>query len=442
MTAVLGTLSSREARHIVHKLGEAGLPPNKGIDHYNVGNESLLRTLEDEYFKDYLKDGGASFKLVVGDYGAGKSHFLLCVRDRAWRHGFVVSRIDLSPKECPYDNQLLVYQSVARNVIWHNEDVTVDDDKGLPTFLENYFSEICRKLEVELPFDGQQIHPKLQIWLDSVLRSRIESPSFKHAVHAYFQALARDDRALVTTLGSYLVGETVPSKQVQMCNVNEKMDKSNAFRMLRSLCQTFHELGLAGTVLLFDEGDRMVSIGSSKQEKLACDNLREVIDRCAGDELPGTLFVYAVPPRFVTDIAPKYPALSQRIGRQVEIFSRKNPFSTIIGLEELDLPGVELLTEIGKRILAVFETAYQPNFSLVLQHKNISLLANQCAQLLSDHHRRLFVKTLVNFLNLQRVDGEREYGEEQVKSEIQRVNRELEGTDSPQSGSGRARGEY
>jgi hypothetical protein len=152
-------LTAREAKHIIHKIGESGLPPNKGIRYYNVGNESLLKALDAEYFQDYLKDGGASFKLVVGDYGAGKSHFLLCIRDLAWEHGFVVSRTELSPKECPYDNQLAVYQSVARNIIWHSEDVTVEDDKGLHTFLENHFYAVCKSLEVETPFDGREIDP-------------------------------------------------------------------------------------------------------------------------------------------------------------------------------------------------------------------------------------------------------------------------------------------
>ena len=72
--------------------------------------------------------------------------------------------------------------------------------------------------------------------------------------------------------------------------------------MLRSLAQLIHELGYAGPILLFDEGDCMVSIGSAHIEKISCDSLREVIDRCAGESLPSSLFVYAVPPYFVTSI--------------------------------------------------------------------------------------------------------------------------------------------
>lgn len=117
--------------------------------------------------------------------------------------------------------------------------------------------------------------------------------------------------------------------------------------------------------------------------------MREVIDRCAGESLPSTLFVYAVPPYFVTNIAPQYEALSQRIGSKVK-FSRKNPFSVQISLDHLDYPSEELLRRIGERLLNVFEIAYYMKFDHELQARNIAQLAETCASLLSASHRRHF----------------------------------------------------
>jgi hypothetical protein len=426
MLSNLTTLSSRDAKRILQPIGESGLPSSNGISYYNVGNESLLKTLEEEYFDSFLKDDGASFKLVVGEYGSGKSHFLLCVRDLAWRHGFVVSRTQLSPKECPYDNQLAVYRSVANNIIWHNEDLEIADDVGIHVFLENYFNQMCEKLGVDNSEDGQQINPKLSGWLKSIKRAKVESPSFQSAVYGYFESLANGDEEKQDILANYLRGEPLLLNKIRPYNVNEKMDKANAFRMLRSLCQMIHELGCAGTLLMFDEGDRMVSIGSSKQQIIACDNLREVIERCVMGDLPGTLFIYAVPPSFVTTIAPKYPALSQRIGNMAEIFSRQSHRKSIISLEKLDLPGLELLSQIGLRLLSIYEVAYGCGFDKDLQQKNITLLAKQCAALSSEHHRRLFVKALVNSFDGQRFNGEVLFKEEQVISKVREVNDYLE----------------
>jgi polynucleotide 5'-kinase involved in rRNA processing len=89
------------ARQIVEVLGSSGTPPAKGVQYFNVGNRSLLDALDQFYFSSYLQDGGAAYKMVVGDYGSGKSHFLYCLRDLAWERGFAVSKVDSQSRSRP-----------------------------------------------------------------------------------------------------------------------------------------------------------------------------------------------------------------------------------------------------------------------------------------------------------------------------------------------------
>lgn len=417
-------LSKPEAQHIVRKLGESGIPPTRGLEAYTVGIDSLLETLEDEYLRGYLRDGGSSFKLVVGEYGSGKSHFLYCLRDKAWANGFVVSRTELSPKECPYDNQLKVYQAVISNLIFHDPDPNVEDTQGLEAFLENHFFNALKTLGVDSPMTSIGLDLRAKLWLDTILRFKVESPSYRHAVYFYLQAVAEENEAKKRLISAWLRGEAVALKDLREFSISERIDRSVAFKMLRSLSQLIHELGYAGLVLLFDEGDRMVSIGSSRTEKVACDNLREVIDRCAGESLPSTLFVYAVPPYFVTNIAPQYEALSQRISSKVK-FSRKNPFSVQISLDQLDYPGDEMLKMIGERLLGIFELAYDMKFDRELQSQNIAELAEACGALLSTSHRRHFVKSLMDILTEQRVEGERAYQADGIQVVVRNVTEQL-----------------
>ena len=418
------TLTQAEAQHVVRKLGESGIPPSRGLEAYTVGIDSLLGTLEDEYLRGYLPGGGSSFKLVVGEYGSGKSHFLFRLRDKAWEHGYVVSRTELSPKECPYDNQLKVYQAVVGNLIFHDEDPNVEDTVGLEAFLENHFHRMIQTLGVDAAMTPLGLDLRAKLWLDTILRFKIESPSLRHAVYFFLQAVAEGNEAQKRTLGAWLRGESVALKDVRPFSITERIDRSVAFKMLRSLAQLIHELGYSGLVLLFDEGDRMVSIGSSRTERVACDNLREVIDRCAGESLPSALFVYAVPPYFVTNIAPQYEALSQRISSRVK-FSRKNPFSVQISLDQLDYPGEELLRMIGARLLDIFEIAYETKFDHELQQQNIAGLAESCASLLSTSHRRHFIKSLMNIFTEQRVAGERLYEADNLHGVVRQVTEEL-----------------
>ena len=46
---------------------------------------------------DHIEEGGASIRFVIGEYGAGKTFFLILVRLIALRKGMVVMSADLTP---------------------------------------------------------------------------------------------------------------------------------------------------------------------------------------------------------------------------------------------------------------------------------------------------------------------------------------------------------
>ena len=384
------------ARQIIETLGQSGTPVSKGVSYYNAGNESLLNAIDTHYLASYLADGGAVFKLVVGDYGSGKSHFLYCVRDRAWQRNFAVSKVELSPKESPYDDQRRVYGAVASSLMWHELGSLDEDEHGLTRFLEGTLRRLVNPQGLDLQDEGVENIPEVRAFLQTLVNTSVDSLSFHKAIQGYFNALLRGHERRVESLERWLHGEEVSPedmRDLRMIGVTEKINKNNAFKMLRSLCQTVRALGYSGLVLLFDEGDRMLSIGG-KAEKTATDNLREVIDRCRED-LPGALFMYAVPPDFLHTIVPKYPALQQRI-QAANYFSRANPFSPQINLEHLDVPDEKLLEQIGYRLLPIFEVAYDVKLDRDTQLANIQVFSEAARNsYLAISHRRLFVKALV-----------------------------------------------
>lgn len=395
------------ARQIIEVLGQSGTPYSKGVSYYNVGNETLLNTLDTNYLGAYLADGGAVFKLVIGDYGSGKSHFLYCVRDRAWQRNFAVSKVDLSPKECPYNDQRLVYAAVASSIIWHELGSQSEDERGLSRFLEGTLRRLLAAYGGRFDDPDSAELPEVRAFLHTLQATPVDSLSFHKAIQGYFNALLRGQERRLETLERWLHGETVSSedmRDLRLVGVTERINRANAFKMLRSLCQVVRAMGYTGLALLFDEGDRMMSVGG-KSEKVATDNLREVIDRCRED-LPGAMFMYAVPPAFIHDIVPKYPALQQRV-LTPGYFSRANPFSAQINLEQLDIPDHELLIQIGVRLLAIFEVAYGVKLDPAIQAQNIDILAQAAIEsYLAISHRRLFVKTVVTEWYRQKEEGE------------------------------------
>jgi hypothetical protein len=111
------TLAPSIARRIVQEVGSAGQPPLYGTQFFTVGLERYLDTIDEEYLASFIKDGGAAFKMVVGTFGGGKTHFLYSVRDLAWGHHFAVSYVSLrSSGECPFYQLDLVYKAIINGL--------------------------------------------------------------------------------------------------------------------------------------------------------------------------------------------------------------------------------------------------------------------------------------------------------------------------------------
>ncbi|MYC94093.1 MAG: hypothetical protein F4X14_03905 [Caldilineaceae bacterium SB0661_bin_32] len=421
------SLSPSLARHIIENLGTSGTPPARGVQHFNVGNRSLLDALDEYYFSSYLQNGGGAYKIVVGDYGSGKSHFLYCLQDLAWSQEFAVAKVDLSPVETPYNDQRLVYAAVARNLIWHEKGQEISDEKGLTRFLEGTLTRF-----VGHPVLETLTHPNYTGLVDTLEKAAIDSLAYKRAILGYFDALIRRHEARLDSITRWLMGETTSpddTKILRGLGVTEKITRPNAFRMLRSLVQTIRELSYNGLVLLFDEVDRMASIGG-KAERLATDNLREVIDRTR-DDLPGSMFVYAVPPQFINETVPRYDALRQRV-QAFGPFSRTNSFSPQINLERLDVDENVLMLTIGEKLIPIFETAFNTDLDHQTQRANAEILANVATDMFLDvSHRRLFVKSFVTALAQQNAGDEHTLAEAEANAIMRGQVAELSAGETP-----------
>jgi len=283
-----------------------------------------------------------------------------------------------------------------------------EDERGLTRFLEGTLRRLVSAHGLDVEDPGAAELPDVRALLHTLANTPIDSLAFHKAIQGYFNAALRGQERRLESLGRWLHGEEVSPedmRDLRSIGVTEKINKNNAFKMLRSLCQVVRALGYSGLTLLFDEGDRMLSVGG-RSEKVATDNLREVIDRCRED-LPGAMFVYAVPPAFITDIVPKYPALQQRV-QSPSYFSRSNPFSPQISLDHLDIPDSELLPQIGARLLPIFEVAYEVGLDPDAQAANIDVLAEAALDsYLAISHRRLFIKALVTEWFRQKEEGQR-----------------------------------
>jgi hypothetical protein len=366
-----------------------------------VGNESYLQVIDAAYVGDLIGVvGGSSFKLVQGTYGAGKTHFLYCVRDLAWRRGLLASSVTISPKECPFNRPLAIYKAVAQRLeLPRGPDG--EETRGIDDVIRS-------RLDERIAEDGRD---ETRAWLDKQLaRAAITRHSFRDAVVGFARAVLDGDQDKAHKLGAWLRGEDVALGEAKAAGVYEVPSNENGFGMMRSLVQLVPLLGFEGIVVLLDEAERRLSIEARPTKAMAetMDHLRELVDLCGRSELPRTLVLYAVTPAFTNDVLPQYPALQQRLGAPIQFLSATNPKAPVIDLEALDLEPRKLLVELGKRLLRVAKRAYEwsPDDKLALKNLE-SLAATVAREQLEVGHRRFFVKTWIRVLDQQRLGGEK-----------------------------------
>ena len=395
-------LSRTLARRILAQMGENGKPPEVGIANINVGNETYLKIIDDVYVQDLIRTvEGSSLKLVQGIYGAGKTHFLFCVRDLAWRSGLLTAMVTLSPKESPFHRPLAIYRAVAQRL-----ELAPGPD-GDPT--RGIDDVIRHDLEARVAADGKAA---ARAWIDGTLaRAPLARHSFRDAVVGFGRAILDGDDERAQRLAAWLRGEELTVAQAKAASVYEVPSNENGFAMLRSLVQLVPRLGHEGVVLLLDEAERRLSVEArpTKASAEAMDHLRELVDLCGRDELPRTLILYAVTPAFIANVLPLYPALQQRLGQPIQFLSAHNPKAPVIDLEVLDLEPRRLLIELGRRLLRVARRAYDWAADETIAHTNLERLAALVVdEQLEAGHRRLFVKLWIRLLDQQRLGGERE----------------------------------
>lgn len=376
-------LDPRLAKAIIHKLGSFGTPPEFGIEYFSVGVEQFLRAIEDEYLKDILRFNLSSFKLITGNYGGGKTHFLYSVRNLGWRNNYVTSYVTLSPTECPFDRLELVYKKIVLNLTVPVEQKIMEKpcDVGIDVLLREW---------VQTSSKGNIL---AQI-------KNFESSSFTNAIKAAVVNLLSDDEEGFLEVVQWLRGEDVPRELRLRYRISERIDRSNAFRMLRSLVQFVSSIGYSGLLLLFDEAERGMSISSARDKRRALDNLRQLVDECGNSRLPGAMFFYAIPDEnlLLEGSGGVYEALKQRLRSS---FTRINPMGVKINLEDIGIDAKDFLNELGAKLAGIFETAYGSQLDTDILRVSIKNMIDAALefQALDVSYRRIFVIGIIEIFH-------------------------------------------
>lgn len=361
------------ARRIIQDVGSSGQPPIYGYQYFTAGIDPYIAVLDEEYLKEYISAGGNSFKLVIGTYGGGKTHFLYSVQGISWKYGYVTSYVELSQNSTPFHKLEEVYRAIVAGLLYPQggEALLQGYDRGIEAVLKAWF--LSKQEEYSQRYSGEALESALTDYVNGL--GPYESRSFQNAIRqAFFTQLHRDDEGFGLIV-QWLKGESLPKKFLASYHIFEKLDKSTAFKFTRDLTRWIQEIGYEGLIILMDEAEQTPSM-STRQRETLLNNLREIVDACSKCAIKRTMFFYAVPDEsFLEGKTAVYEALNQRLSTVFE--GAINPSGVKIYLEHLEKDPKAFLKEVGEKLARIYEIAYDHSFDPDILDENLKEIARR-----------------------------------------------------------------
>lgn len=181
----------RVAAVILNSL-KGGVVPRIGLPYITVGREVEIRALLTDL--SLIADGGASFRFLVGRYGAGKSFLLQTIRTHAMGEGFVVADADLSPERRLQGGQgqgLATYRELIRNI----STKTRPEGGALNLILDRWVASCADADESAV---NAQLAP---------LEEMVHGFDFTRMLHRYRAAVSEGDEEAMSRVTKWVRGE-------------------------------------------------------------------------------------------------------------------------------------------------------------------------------------------------------------------------------------------
>jgi hypothetical protein len=301
-------LRPRERDAIIQSL-RAGVTPRTGLQHIQVGRvrevEALLKDI------DRVCDGGSAFRLIIGDFGSGKSFFLQLIRTIALERGLVTVHGDLSP-----DRRLHATGGQARNLfaeLMRNMSTrTKPDGNALSSVVERFITEARKRAES----NGSDVNAVIQERLRS-LSELVGGYDFAQVIAAYWRGHEEDNEQLKSDAIRWLRGEfTTKTDARNALGVRTIVDDSSVYDHFKLLSLFVHLAGYKGLLVNLDE---MVNLYKLSNQKARVSNYEQIL-RMLNDCLQGSAnhigFLLSGTPDFLLDPRKglySYEALQSRL---------------------------------------------------------------------------------------------------------------------------------
>lgn len=386
-----GEIRPKDREAVIQAL-RAGVVPRSGQHLIQVGRKREVETLVGDI--DRIADGGSAFRLVIGDYGAGKTFFLNLVRTIALEKKLVVANADLNPDrrlQGAGGQSRSLYAELMRNISTR----TKPDGGALAGVVERFIGNA----KTEGKASGQPTDAVLRDKLEQ-LTEMVNGYDFADVIAAYCKGSEEGNEQLKSDAVRWLRGEiSTKTDARQALGVRTIIDDASVYDQLKLLARFVRLAGFAGLLVNLDE---MVNLYKLANTQARLGNYEQIL-RILNDSLQGISvglgFVLGGTPEFLLDTRRglySYPALQSRLAQ--------NRFAAN-GLVDMSGPVISLST-LGAEDLFVLLQKVQLVFvggdtsKFTVPEEGIAKFMEHCSKRVGDAYFRTPRTTTRAFIDL------------------------------------------
>lgn len=370
----------------------AGVVPRVGQYLVQVGRGAELDALLQDITR--IADGGAAFRLVVGEFGAGKTFFLNLIRAVALEKKLVVMSADLTPDRRLHatgGQARSLYNELARSTATR----TRVDSGALPVVVEKFVTNANTEAKAANRPTTEVIQEKL-----AALSELVGGYDFAAVVEIYWKAFGEKDTERMANAVRWLRGEFGTRTEARAAlGVREIIDDQNFYDHLKLLARFVRLAGYAGLLVCLDELVNLFKLSNTQARNSNYEQILRILNDTLQYAPEGLGFVLGGTPEFLKDSRRglySYPALASRLAENR--FARE-------GRVDLTGPVIQLSSLTPEDFLVLLQklrhvyTSGDPS-QYLLPDEGLTAFMEHCFRRIGEAYFRTPRTTIISFIDL------------------------------------------
>lgn len=387
----MSTIRAKDRDAVIQSL-RAGVVPRTGQHLIQVGRVKEIEALMRDIHR--ITDSGSAFRIVIGEYGSGKTFFLNLVRAIAMEKKLVTMHADLNPDRRLHatgGQARSLYAELATNLSTR----TRPDGGALPGIVEKFISQAKSDAKTSGKSTDDVIREQL-----AHLNEMTNGYDFAEVIAAYCRGFEEGNEQLKGDAIRWLRGAYSTKTEARAAlGVRTIIDDASIYDQLKLLARFVRLAGYSGLMVCFDEMVNLYKLSNTQARNANYEQILCILNDSLQGSSAGLGILLGGTPEFLMDTRRglySYAALQSRLAENTFAKAGMVDYSgPVLRLSSLTPEDFYVLLQKLAHVYASGDTTRH-----LVPDEAIPAFMEHCAKRLGDAYFRTPRTTITAFINL------------------------------------------